>query len=75
MEPVSLFGGFRRVRLWLRAGARLGVCLTVAAPAGGATAEWTRYAREIKEQLAHQIMPYWHDHTVDRLRGGYVLAD
>jgi hypothetical protein len=20
-------------------------------------------------------MPYWHDHAVDRLRGGYVLAD
>lgn len=75
MEPASLFGGFRRMRLWLRAGARLGVCLTVAAPAVGATAEWTHYAREIKEQLAHQIMPYWHDHTVDRLRGGYVLAD
>lgn len=33
------------------------------------------YAKDIREQLARKIMPYWHDTAVDRTRGGFILAD
>jgi mannose/cellobiose epimerase-like protein (N-acyl-D-glucosamine 2-epimerase family) len=33
------------------------------------------HARDFREQLAHKIMPYWFDTTLDEQHGGYVLAD
>jgi mannobiose 2-epimerase len=33
------------------------------------------HAQRLKSQLRNQIMPYWFDTTVDRDRGGYLLAD
>lgn len=35
----------------------------------------TAYSADIREDLGEKIMPYWHDTTLDRARGGYVLSD
>lgn len=51
------------------------LCVTFVATIRGDAAEWASHARQIKEQLIRQILPYWHDGGVDRQRGGYVLAD
>jgi mannose/cellobiose epimerase-like protein (N-acyl-D-glucosamine 2-epimerase family) len=33
------------------------------------------YALEFKRQLVEKVMPYWYDTGVDRVHGGYLLAD
>jgi mannose/cellobiose epimerase-like protein (N-acyl-D-glucosamine 2-epimerase family) len=35
----------------------------------------TNYAADIREDLTKKIMPYWHDTTLDRTNGGYILSD
>jgi mannose/cellobiose epimerase-like protein (N-acyl-D-glucosamine 2-epimerase family) len=33
------------------------------------------YARDFRRQLIEQVLPYWYETGVDRVHGGYVLAD
>src|SRR3990170_1343001 len=35
----------------------------------------TIYSADMHEDLAKKIMPYWHDTTLDRTNGGYILSD
>src|SRR6266540_614537 len=46
------------------------------AAAGSAEArELSSYAADMKEDLVEKVLPYWHDTTLDKTNGGYVLAD
>ena len=33
------------------------------------------YATELRDQLAHKVLPYWYDTAIDHQHGGYVLSD
>ena len=35
----------------------------------------TSYSVEMHQDLAEKILPYWHDTTLDRTNGGYILSD
>src|SRR5262249_33943208 len=35
----------------------------------------TSYSVEMRRDLAEKILPYWHDTTLDRTNGGYILSD
>jgi len=35
----------------------------------------SEHARRFQRQLREQILPYWHESTLDRQHGGYLLAD
>src|SRR5262245_11948291 len=35
----------------------------------------TSYSVEMRQDLAEKILPYWQDTTLDRINGGYTLAD
>jgi mannose/cellobiose epimerase-like protein (N-acyl-D-glucosamine 2-epimerase family) len=35
----------------------------------------SEHARNFQKQLREMILPYWHDTTVDRQHGGFLLAD
>jgi mannobiose 2-epimerase len=47
------------------------------APAASAPALQTRvdYARYFKQMLVEKVMPYWYDTAIDKVHGGYLLAD
>jgi cellobiose epimerase len=40
-----------------------------------ATRSLTNYSADTHESLVKKIMPYWHDTTLDRTNGGYILCD
>jgi cellobiose epimerase len=42
---------------------------------GTAAATLSEHARDFRHQLRETILPYWHDTTLDRQQGGYLLAD
>ena len=44
-------------------------------PPPGTKERFTGWARRMKSDLQTKIFPYWHDTAVDRLNGGYLLAD
>jgi mannobiose 2-epimerase len=35
----------------------------------------SRYSAEMRKNLAEKILPYWHETTLDRTNGGYILSD
>ena len=35
----------------------------------------SNYSADMREDLAEKILPYWHDTTLDRTNGGYILSD
>jgi mannose/cellobiose epimerase-like protein (N-acyl-D-glucosamine 2-epimerase family) len=53
----------------------LNFLILLAAPARARARELANYAADMREDLADRILPYWHDTTIDRTNGGYVLAD
>ena len=40
-----------------------------------AAATLSEHARNFQKQLREKILPYWHDTTLDRQHGGFLLAD
>src|SRR6266498_3092205 len=61
-------------RLWLLC---VGILALVLPGFSGSAAarELPNYAADMREDLGDKILPYWHDTTLDRTNGGYVLAD
>jgi len=51
--------------------------LLILLPSGvfAATRALSSYAADIKEDMIEKLLPYWHDTTLDKTNGGYVLAD
>jgi mannobiose 2-epimerase len=49
--------------------------LLLAASGPAAARELANYAADMREDLTERTLPYWHDTTVDKANGGYVLAD
>ena len=37
--------------------------------------ELSNYLADMREDLTEKVLPYWHDTTLDKTNGGYVLAD
>lgn len=40
-----------------------------------ATRALSSYAADMKEDMIEKLLPYWHDTTLDKTNGGYILAD
>ena len=60
----------------LRAPAVVAFWLTLLAPnTFAATRPLSSYAADMKEDMIEKLLPYWHDTTLDKTNGGYVLAD
>ena len=70
MQMPSLSGKVRTDFLQLGASLALFV-LCVSATAR----DCVDYARDFRDQLTKQILPYWYETAVDRQNGGYVLSD
>ena len=55
--------------------ALVSVSLALLTSERSAAATLTELAHNFQKQLREQILPYWHDTTLDRQRGGYLMAD
>ncbi len=53
----------------------LGMALIPLATASMTAASLADDARMFRRQLIEKVLPYWHDTTQDKQRGGYLLAD
>jgi cellobiose epimerase len=53
---------------------RAGMWLACVVP-GVEAQDFPGWARDLKAELATQVLPYWFDTAQDRERGGYLLAD
>ncbi len=71
MHAPSYFPA-RSVRAALIPCASLACCLVSLSTQAKTNEE---YAREMKSQLIHSVLPYWYDTAIDREHGGFVLSD
>jgi len=72
---MNTAASFHRPRKSILPATSLASLLLLAATFPTAARELSSYALDMKEDLGDKILPYWHDSTLDKTNGGYILAD